>query len=125
MAATSMHARRDAYLQARGERPLRTPDIAPEANAPVVEYLLSDASAGVTGQVVRIDGRQLGLCTHPAILTPLLEAERWTFEAVREAFDRDLRHRQLPLGVTGMEVAVTGNPSAFWAGTQAKPGDSA
>jgi NAD(P)-dependent dehydrogenase (short-subunit alcohol dehydrogenase family) len=114
MARTGAHAERDAYLTARGQQPLGAPDIPPENSASVVEFLLSDRAANVTGQVVRIDGRQLGLCTHPGILTPLQDADAWTFESVSEAFERDLARRLLPAGVTGMEVTITPNPSAFW-----------
>ena len=42
----------------------------PEANSPVVEFLLSDRAVGITGQIVRIDGDQMSLYGHPTILMP-------------------------------------------------------
>lgn len=75
---------------------------APDVNAPVVVHLLSDRSAGVNGQVVRIAGRALSFVTHPMIASPVLEGE-WTLEAVVTAFERTLEARQLPLGLTYAE----------------------
>jgi NAD(P)-dependent dehydrogenase (short-subunit alcohol dehydrogenase family) len=114
-AATRLHEVSDAYYRAKGLPPpalVRQPP--PENNTPVVEFLLSDASAGVTGQVIRSDGPQLALCTHPGILMPILRNEHWTFESVCEAFARDLANRQPPPGIVGMEVTITPNPSDFW-----------
>jgi NAD(P)-dependent dehydrogenase (short-subunit alcohol dehydrogenase family) len=72
----------------------------PEVNAPAVVYLLSDAAAGVTGQVVRIDGEELSLMTHPAVLEPVLHDPQWTVEKVAEAFATDLADRQQRTGLT-------------------------
>jgi NAD(P)-dependent dehydrogenase (short-subunit alcohol dehydrogenase family) len=77
-------------------------DALPEHNAPVVVYLLSDAAAGVHGQVVRIEGTRLSLLTHPAVLHPVLDRdEPWTVQEVQAAFEEDLAHRQQPLGMVG------------------------
>lgn len=70
----------------------------PDANAPVVSFLLSDASSAISGQVVRIAGRQLSLVTHPLIAEPILEGE-WSYEAVARAFAETLAGRQQPLGL--------------------------
>jgi NAD(P)-dependent dehydrogenase (short-subunit alcohol dehydrogenase family) len=114
-AATRMSETTGAYFGGRGEkRPIGNSPPA-ENNSPVVEFLLSDAAAGITGQLVRIDGAQLALCTHPGIQMPLLRNERWSFETVREAFATDLAKRQVPLGIVGMRVAETvDNPSDLW-----------
>jgi NAD(P)-dependent dehydrogenase (short-subunit alcohol dehydrogenase family) len=72
---------------------------APELNAPAVVYLLSDASAGVNGQVVRVDGDQLSLMTHPAVLEPALSRPQWTVESVAAAFADDLAGRQQAIGL--------------------------
>jgi NAD(P)-dependent dehydrogenase (short-subunit alcohol dehydrogenase family) len=114
-AATRMSDTTGAYFSGRGEkRPVGKSPPA-ENNSPVIEFLLSDASAGMTGQIVRIDGAQLALCTHPGILMPILRNEHWTFEAVRDAFAADLARRQLPLGIVGINVADTvANPSDLW-----------
>lgn len=68
-------------------------------NAPAVVYLLSDAASGVHGQVVRIDGEELSLMTHPAVLGPVLRSPQWTVEAVAAAFAGELSARSQPLGV--------------------------
>ncbi len=70
----------------------------PETNAPVVAFLLSDASAGLNGQVVRIAGRELSLVTHPMIAEPVLE-DNWTDSKVASAFAETLMDRQQALGL--------------------------
>lgn len=89
---------RDHFREYLGAAYRPTPGPAPEDNAGVAAYLLSRESAPLTGQVVRIAGRELGLMAHPAPLRPLLDRDQWTFDAVREAFDRELAARSLPLG---------------------------
>lgn len=65
--------------------------LTPEQNAPVVIFLLSDQSAGVHGQVVRIQGQALSLMRKPEIVRPILHREAWTVEAVADAFEHELR----------------------------------
>lgn len=84
----------------------------PSANAPVVTYLLSDLSAGVTGQVVRINGGDLALSAHPAVLAPVLHRDEWTLEAVHAAFDAHLADRQFPAGLTVIAVPRFIDPEA-------------
>ena len=86
----------------------------PEANAPVAVFLLSDRSAGVNGQIVRIEGGQLSIMTHPAVWLPILTRDVWTFDAVADAFATDLVHRQSPTGVFGIRPDLTAAASAFW-----------
>lgn len=68
------------------------------SNAPVMAYLLSDASEGVNGQLVRIAGRQLSFVTHPLIAAPVLEDD-WTYEKVADAFAGRLIAQQQKLGL--------------------------
>jgi NAD(P)-dependent dehydrogenase (short-subunit alcohol dehydrogenase family) len=72
----------------------------PERNAPVVVYLLSDLSAAVHGQVVRIDGDELSLVCHPAVLGAGQHNPQWTVESVAAAFEADLAGQLQPLGLT-------------------------
>jgi NAD(P)-dependent dehydrogenase (short-subunit alcohol dehydrogenase family) len=73
-----------------------------EANSPVVEYLLSDLSSHVSGQLVRIDKVEVSLYTHPALLLPSAIRPSWTAETIADAFDREFRDRLVPCGVMGM-----------------------
>jgi NAD(P)-dependent dehydrogenase (short-subunit alcohol dehydrogenase family) len=85
----------------------------PEANAPIVLYLLSDRAKAVTGQVVRSHGRQLCLMNHPGIKTPVLERDGWwTLESVAKAFDETLAAQQLPTDLAVYEIAKVIPPSA-------------
>lgn len=57
----------------------------PEDNAPAVVFLLSDAAAGITGQVVRVDGAELSLMSRPAVLPPLVRMTEPSVAAVAAA----------------------------------------
>jgi NAD(P)-dependent dehydrogenase (short-subunit alcohol dehydrogenase family) len=92
---------------------------APEANSPVVEYLLSDLSASVNGQIVRIDKGELQLHTPPALLIPPVVRADWTAEAVAAAFDRDFKDRLVPCGILGMTDLPVDLKSGFWKRTAA------
>jgi len=80
----------------------------PASNAPAVVYLLSDAAAGITGQVVRVDGEELSLMTHPRVAVPTVRMAEWTVAAVAAAFDRDLAHRQEAIGLRPASHGVGG-----------------
>jgi NAD(P)-dependent dehydrogenase (short-subunit alcohol dehydrogenase family) len=95
--------------------PLNQP---PEANSPVVEYLLSDLSSHINGQLVRIDKQELHLYTHPALLIPPAVRPQWSAEAVADAFASDFKERQVPCGVMGMEQLPVKVETAYW---QRKP----
>jgi NAD(P)-dependent dehydrogenase (short-subunit alcohol dehydrogenase family) len=90
----------------------------PEANSPVVEYLLSDRATGVNGQLVRIDRGDLQIYTHPALLMPAIVRESWTAEEVADAFDAELKHRQVACGVMGMVAGPVPLTSGFWSRTK-------
>lgn len=70
-----------------------------EVNAPVIAFLLSDAAAGINGQIVRIAGEELSFVTHPMIAEPVLRG-RWDDEGVAAAFRDTLQGRQQRLGLT-------------------------
>lgn len=104
MANTQMATKTRDYLSSLS---IPLPDTVPpaSANAPVICYLLSDASAAIHGQVVRIDGGTLALMTHPAIIAPVLQRDAWTADAVADAFADNLGARQQKLGVVQVELA--------------------
>lgn len=70
----------------------------PEANSPVVEYLLSDEAADVNGQLLRVAQGQLQLYTHPTLLEPAVPCPDWTARGVAERFGAELKARQVPCG---------------------------
>jgi NAD(P)-dependent dehydrogenase (short-subunit alcohol dehydrogenase family) len=84
------------------------------ANSPVVEYLLSDLSAGVTGQIIRIDREQLHIYAHPALLLPPVVRQQWSAETIAEAFAAELLDRLVPCGVQGMLGAPTELADGYW-----------
>ncbi|WP_199434805.1 SDR family NAD(P)-dependent oxidoreductase [Qaidamihabitans albus] len=61
----------------------------PDDVAAVVTYLLSDASAGITGQVVRRARRGLGLLAHPRI-GEMIDADAWELDDIDRAFHESL-----------------------------------
>ncbi len=105
-AATSMRTINDAYRNSHNMGAHFTPVVPPEANTPVVEYLLSDESKGVNGQQLKITGNDFCLATHPANLHPVVKRDQWTMEAIAELFRTDLAKRQLPLGPATIKVEV-------------------
>jgi len=86
----------------------------PEANSPVVEFLLSDLARNVNGQLVRIDKGELQLYTHPALLLPAVTRPDWTAERVAQAFEDEFRDRQVPCGVRGMTELPVELRSGYW-----------
>ena len=90
----------DVYRAARGLESAATataPD--PSSNFPAIGFLLSDRSVPITGQIIRIQGSQLALMSHPSVTLPVLESEHWDVDAVAAAFDATLVARLSPLGV--------------------------
>jgi NAD(P)-dependent dehydrogenase (short-subunit alcohol dehydrogenase family) len=76
----------------------------PEINAPAVVFLLSDAAAGINGQVLRIDGDELSLMTHPDVAEPVVNNPQWSVEAVAAAFAG-------PLGRAAQSLGLRARPS--------------
>jgi NAD(P)-dependent dehydrogenase (short-subunit alcohol dehydrogenase family) len=86
----------------------------PEANSPVVEFLLSDLAKNVNGQLVRIDKGELQLYTHPALLLPSVTRPEWTAELVAQVFENEFRDRQVPCGVRGMKDLPVELQGGYW-----------
>jgi NAD(P)-dependent dehydrogenase (short-subunit alcohol dehydrogenase family) len=105
-ATTRMIQASTDYFAARQlPRPQAVPDFRPEDNAPVAVYLLSDAARGVTGQIVRLDGRQLSLVAHPGVAAPVLVRKAgWDIASIADAFSNELSKRQFPTGVVSLDV---------------------
>jgi NAD(P)-dependent dehydrogenase (short-subunit alcohol dehydrogenase family) len=62
------------YGVALGERGATWP---PEHVAPLVTYLMSDASVGVSGQVIRLDGPELSVLSRPGAQRRTARSESW------------------------------------------------
>jgi NAD(P)-dependent dehydrogenase (short-subunit alcohol dehydrogenase family) len=76
----------------------------PEHNAPVVVYLLSDASRAVTGQIVRVDRATLSLVSHPMIRLPTADLTKSSPATVAEAFATTLLPAMAPLSLVPAEI---------------------
>lgn len=63
-----------------------TPDDSPDRIAPLVTYLLSDLSAGVTGQLIRFVGDTLHIVRQTGIKEPVLARDKWGVEDIATAF---------------------------------------
>lgn len=75
------------------------PGVPPEANAPLVTYLLSDLSEGITGQVIALRGPRLTIVSHPSLTSHSVTREGgWSVAAVADAFATTLRHGLEPIG---------------------------
>ncbi|MCX4388132.1 SDR family oxidoreductase [Micromonospora peucetia] len=90
--------------QFRGAPSGQNAGIAPEANVPLLLYLLSDLSVELTGQVLRSNGPELMLTTHPALVDPVLRHAAWTPERIAEAVTARLRPYLAPLGVRRVRI---------------------
>lgn len=66
--------------------------------APAVVYLLGPRSRALTGQVLRFDGRRLGLMAPPQ-LTHVTSREHWDAASVADAIERELAPGVAPVGL--------------------------
>ncbi|MBW8827147.1 MAG: SDR family oxidoreductase [Acidobacteria bacterium] len=84
----------------------------PELVAPAVVYLLSDAAAGLSGQILRFEGDRLGVLVHPHFVD-VAEREKWDVGAIAEAVDDGLRDKIGTVGLAPVDLRyVTGSPEA-------------
>jgi Short-chain alcohol dehydrogenase of unknown specificity len=79
----------------------------PERIAPVVGWLLSDASADFNGQVVRFDGHHLGLIAPPGPVPVTTLAPDWSPTDLEAALD-GLRARRTPVGAAAIVTDYAG-----------------
>ena len=82
----------------------------PDRVALAVPYLLSDESAGLSGQVVRFDGTSLSLLRLPAFAGPFVSRDDWTVDAVAEGFATTLRATLGPIGMPAVDLRPGPDP---------------
>jgi NAD(P)-dependent dehydrogenase (short-subunit alcohol dehydrogenase family) len=85
----------------KSERTLRSipPDRTPGKVAPLVLFLLSDASAGITGQLIRCNGSDLHVIGQPYFKQPILHRETWDTDSVQRAFNEVFQSHLEPFGL--------------------------
>jgi NAD(P)-dependent dehydrogenase (short-subunit alcohol dehydrogenase family) len=69
----------------------------PEQIAPIVAYLLSDAAAHISGQIVGVRGNELYLYSQPRPVRVLQNSEGWTQERLREQVGEGWKRSLVPL----------------------------
>jgi NAD(P)-dependent dehydrogenase (short-subunit alcohol dehydrogenase family) len=83
------------------ERSLRAtpPERTPGKVAPLVMFLLSERSAGITGQVVRCNGHELHIVGQPYLKQPILTRTNWDTTSVEQAFNEVFQAHLEPFGL--------------------------
>jgi NAD(P)-dependent dehydrogenase (short-subunit alcohol dehydrogenase family) len=70
-------------------------------------YLISDLSAPITGQVIRLWDRELSVMTQPKLALPIQNQESpWTVREIATAFNGDMKKALSPIGLGNVEPAV-------------------
>ena len=69
----------------------------PEDVSPMAVYLLSDAAAGVTGQVYTVVGNRIGVWSQPAEQRSMSTDVRWTAEQIAERLRSGVGVERLPM----------------------------
>ncbi|WP_136709638.1 SDR family NAD(P)-dependent oxidoreductase [Agromyces sp. H66] len=72
----------------------------PEDVAPLIVWLASDASSGITGQAIGLGGDRLTLYAHPAVLETRDADGGWTPDGIRQVWEAELSALAQPSGPT-------------------------
>ena len=70
----------------------------PEDVAPLLEWLISDASANVTGQAIGIGGDRLTLYSHPTELVNEIHDGGWSASGINAAWSQSMASQAQPSG---------------------------
>ena len=73
--------------------------LGPEVFGPVASYLLSDLSAPLTGQIVRLTESGLSLYPSPTALSAQVEGTEWTAATIAEAIRTRMSHGVADVGL--------------------------
>lgn len=93
-----------AHAARVGRAPVFVDAPAPEDNALLVAYLLSDAAADLNGQMFRVEGDGLSMVSHPVVVSPTAKLDKGDDLAVAKGFDTVLRRQIQPLGIHYAEL---------------------
>ena len=104
MARTRMTEYALDRLRSTGERSAVPATSPPESVAPLVALLLAERT-GITGQVIRFDGRLLAIVGHPGKLEAVVERDGWTVEEIDEALGGPLRAGLQAVGLEPVRLA--------------------
>ena len=72
----------------------------PDDVAPLIVWLASERSAGVTGQAIGLGGDRLTLYSHPAALATRDAEGGWTADGIADVWDTELAESAQPSGPT-------------------------
>jgi NAD(P)-dependent dehydrogenase (short-subunit alcohol dehydrogenase family) len=86
------------HMQTVMKNPVSKGIPSPEANAPVVTYLLSDLSSDITSQIVQVCGADVVLVRHPSLSEHIATNDHWTAESLAAQFGPILKANLEPLG---------------------------
>jgi NAD(P)-dependent dehydrogenase (short-subunit alcohol dehydrogenase family) len=75
------------------------PDRTPDRVAPLVVFLISDRSQGITGQMVRCTGPELHIIGQPYLKAPILARDQWDTETIERAFTEVFQAHLEPYGL--------------------------
>jgi NAD(P)-dependent dehydrogenase (short-subunit alcohol dehydrogenase family) len=75
------------------------PDRTPDRVAPLVVFLISDRSQGITGQMVRCTGPELHIIGQPYLKAPILARDQWDAETIERAFTEVFQAHLEPYGL--------------------------
>lgn len=79
------------------------PQVLPASSlAPLFGFLLSDAAATITGQLLRFDGQNLSLIEHPKLASQHIMRDDWNLKTLQTAFEESLNKQLKPFGLGSM-----------------------
>lgn len=82
------------------DRPVPDPSLV----APAMAYLLSDASAHLSGHVLRFDGKELAIMRPPAAVASLARRECWSVSEISAAVQSNLASQIGPVGLAAADL---------------------
>ncbi|CAN5321754.1 SDR family oxidoreductase [soil metagenome] len=105
VATTEMTLNSEARMRESGELTGETPIVPPRRNCAAIAYLLSDASDGLAGQILRVHDRTLQLIAHPVVMDEVVcDGEEWTIDGVEETVEKRFKDNLPPLGLAAADV---------------------